>query len=343
MQLSKLFIIKFFSLISLLGLASCGPDFEEYYYTDNFNYPLHQSSEYLIVMGDVQEYTYFDKYAPYFMESVNWIIGMQKHGYKIDCVLQVGDQTSSNENWQYRIFYNYTKYLASEMLFVPVTGNHDYAWKDGNQIYDRTSSLFNNYTDFPKTKENIVAYFEDGRKDNIIVRNQIRGKDFYIIALEFAPRPEAVDWARKYVEENPEKRFILLTHEFLESNGHRIKSEDSYARMQFGKRPNSSPEELWDNLVYPCDNIRAVICGHNGFSCLNRSRNIEGREIPQILFNIQYLQNGGDGIVQLWEIPAQGDSIDVRLIKTVDNKEIDQSYHAPMSENEIISYKISIF
>jgi len=224
-------------ILALLGLTSCGPDFEEYYYEDTFNYPLRQTSEYLVVMGDVQEYTYFDHYAPYFMKSVNWIIGMHNRGHQIDCILQVGDQSSSNEKWQYKVFYNYSKYLAEKVLFVPVTGNHDYDWSDGDQIYDRKSSLFNQYSNFTKTKENIVAYFENDRMDNIIVRNKIKGQDFYIIALEFAPRPEAVAWARKYVEENQDKKFIVLTHEFLNTDGYIIKTKDSYARKHFGERP----------------------------------------------------------------------------------------------------------
>ncbi len=343
MRLSKFFVQKIYCILAMLGWVSCGPDFETYSYDNTFDYPLDPTSEYMIIMGDVQEYTYFDKYAPYFMKSVNWIRGMHKEGYKIDCVLQVGDQSSSNERWQYRVFYDYSKYLAEDVLFVPVTGNHDYDWKDGNQIYDRASSLFNQYTNFPKTKENIVTAFEKDRMDNIIVRNQIKGQDFYIIALEFAPRPEAVDWARTYVENNPEKKFILLTHEFLSGEGDPIKTENSYARKHFGNRPNSSPEEVWDNLVYQNDNIRAVICGHNGFSCLYKSKNYEGREIPQILFNIQYLERGGDGLIQLWEIPATGDSIDVKIINTAQNKQIDEYYHKPMCDNEVISYRISIF
>lgn len=343
MRLSKFFLQKTYCILAMLGWISCGPDFETYSYSNIFDYPLDPTSEYLIVIGDVQEYTYFDKYAPYYMKSVNWIRGMHQKGYKIDCVLQVGDQSSSNEKWQYRVFYDYSKYLAEDVLFVPVTGNHDYDWKDGNQIYDRSSSLFNQYTNFPKTKENIVAYFETGRMDNIIVRNQIKGQDFYIIALEFAPRPEVVDWARNYVENNQEKRFIVLTHEYLNSEGFRENTKNSYARKHFGDRPNSSPEEIWENLVYPNDNVRAVICGHNSFSLFTTSKNCEGREIPQMLFNIQYLENGGDGLIQLWEIPATGDSIDIKIINTIKNKQIDQNYHKPMCDNEIISYKISIF
>lgn len=343
MQLSKSLITRFYIILAVLGLVSCGPDFDTYSYKDTFNYPLDPTSEYIIIMGDVQEYTSYDKYAPYFMSSVNWIRGMHQKGYKIDCVMQVGDQTNNNEKWQYRVFYDYTKYMAEEVLFVSVTGNHDYDWRNGNKIYYRTSTLFNQYSNFAKTKDNVIAYFEPGRLENIIVKNQIKSQDYYIIALEFAPRPEVVEWARIYVESNPDKKFILLTHEFLNPQGYRENTENSYARKQFENRPNSSPDEIWDNLIFPNDNIRTVICGHNSFSCVYNSKNSQGREIPQILFNVQYLDNGGDGIIQLWEIPANKDSIEIKLINTIKNVELDNTYHLPLCDNEIINYKINIF
>lgn len=328
-------------ILLILGIISCTPDFDDYYYEDVFDCKLEPSSEYIVVIGDVQEYTQKQHNAYYFLKTVNWIRGMYKHGYMIDCVMQTGDLTNDNIHWQYNAFRSYMSPVANEVTTIAVTGNHDYDWN--KSILTRKSTHFNEYASFNKTKNEIIAAFESGSMENVIIKNSIRGIPFYIIALEFAPRTEAVLWAKRFVEDHKDINFLLLTHEFLTREGNFIVPNEYYQLTKFEDSTTSSPEFIWDNLIYPNDNVRAVICGHNSFSTINNSKkNITGRTIPLMIFNIQYLENGGNGLVQVWEIPQTGDSININVYSTIGNC-IYNSNGQSHFKNEITSYKISIF
>lgn len=327
--------------IFIIGFVACTPDFDDYYYEDVFHCDLDPSSEYIVVIGDVQEYTQKKNNAYYFLKTVNWVRGMYNQGYLIDCVLQTGDLTNENQDWQYNAFRSYMTPMANDVTTIAVTGNHDYDWK--KSILKRKSTKFNKYASFNKTRDKIVAAFESGSMENIIVKNTIRGIPFYIIALEFAPRTEVVSWAKRYVEDHKDINFLLLTHEFLTREGNFIVPNEYYQLTKFEDSTTSSPEYIWDNLVFPNDNVRAVICGHNSFSSINNSKkNIAGRIIPMIIFNIQSLENGGNGLVQVWEIPQTGDSINVNVYSTTGNCIYNSMGHS-LYKNEVTSYKISIF
>lgn len=308
--------------IILLLCCGCQEEFE-YTYKNIFNVDLDPDSEYIAVIGDIQEYTMDGNLAhDYLMPTSNWLRSMYKKGYKIDCILQTGDISNNNKDWQYRYFWDTTKDLANEVLYITAIGNHDYEWSSLSQIDDRQSSRLSTYCGFPLTRQHVEAYFEADRMDNVVVRTSIRNEQYDILVLEFGPRPEVIAWAKKYVESNKDRKFILLTHEFLVSPppGHRVSNGWSDAERQFKTIPATTPQYIWDEIVYPNDNVRCVLCGHNSFSLQFYEKNATGRLVPQILFNLQYVKNGGNGLVQIWRIPKQDGEIDVKVYNTVTNE-----------------------
>lgn len=302
--------------------CGCQEDFV-YSYKDIFNVDLDHDSEYIAVIGDIQEYT-MDKHLAeeFLMSTNNWLRGMYKRGYKINCILQTGDITNNNKDWQYRYFWDTTKDLASEVLYVTTVGNHDYSWNSKYEIDDRTSSKLSTYASFPLTCNKIEAQFEQNKIENIVVRNLINGKRYDILVLEFGARPEVITWAKRYVENHKDVNFILLTHEFLVAPppGHRVSNGWSGAERQFKEIPFTTPQCIWEEIIYPNDNVRCVLCGHNSFSLQAYDKNAAGREVPQILFNLQYIKNGGNGLVQLWRIPKDKFDVEVKTYNTTTNE-----------------------
>ena len=273
-------------------------------------------SEYIVVLGDIQEYTEHPQYYSYLKHTMNWLWSQKQHGLPVNCILQVGDVTNHNAIYQWTNFHECTAPSAEDILYVTCTGNHDYDWVDNGFIDDRASTHINEFAGFPHTKANIIAYFEPNKLENIVVANTIHGEPFDLLILEFGPRTEVLAWANDYVASRPDRKFILMTHEFLTTKGKRIEA-NSYAEQQFRNTTTSSPEQVWQQLVKNNDNIVCVLCGHNGFSAQLFSENSAGRKVPQILFNLQYQSNGGDGWVQLWEFPAYGDSVSVSVYNTI--------------------------
>ncbi len=312
----------FIFLICVL-LPGCeeNSDFSGYYYGPDPQLPdsiLNPESTYIAVIGDIQEYTPNEHIASYLYLTCDWLRSMQHYNGNISAVLQNGDLTWNNSSKPWLIADNALNYLGNDLMFIPVTGNHDYRWEgeDKFQITTRESSLLNYMPNIGRLKKEKIEYYEDGKLDNIIVPLKGELSTWSVIALEFGPRKEAVTWADSIVRSNPSKKYILMTHEWLSRNGERV-GQGSYAEKQLSALSYSTPQEIWDRMVYPNDNIVCVVCGHNGFCQYLFSPNKKGREVCQILFNLQYQQNGGDGMVQLWEFPKRKDEINIFVYNTI--------------------------
>lgn len=275
---------------------------------------LNVSSSYLVVFGDLQNYT-TGRFIDYYSQSCNWIRNQYDEGINISCILQVGDVTQNNTDAQWTIFRKVSDTLSTVIPFFVCIGNHDYTWSSA-KIFNRSNSRINKYAHFALSDERIIAYYSEGDLSNYIA--QLDFKDnLGLIVLEFGPRKEIVDWVDRYVNQHPDQRFILLTHEWLNSEGQRI-SNGSDSELQLkGYSSYSTPEEIWNQLVWPNDNIACVICGHAGFYSTLFTENCLGRQVPQILFNLQYLINGGNGLIQLWELPAGSSVVKIRIYDTM--------------------------
>lgn len=279
---------------------------------------MNKESDYLVVFGDIQEYTFNSSTITLYRHSVDWIRRQILAGVRIGSVLEVGDVTWNNLWTEWNRFRQVTEPLAELVPYFSCPGNHDYQWDTKYKIQDRSTSLINKYAHFPSTDSEIVLYYEDKSLENYIAKLNISYVNFYLISLEFGPRKEVVEWADKYVESHPEDRFILMTHEWLSDYGERV-GEDSGAELQIRGSSFSSPEDLWQQLVKPNNNIICVLCGHNGFFAKINSKNDAGRTVPQILFNLQYQDNCGNGLVQIWEFPALTDSIKIGTYSTLES------------------------
>ena len=277
-----------------------------------------QNSQYIAVIGDIQEYSVSDERINYFNKTNVWLRAQQKYFSVFSCILQNGDLTWGNQKIQWERVDSSLNYLGDNLLFIPSIGNHDYTWggSKGIEINDRNSTGFNLLKNLSVLRKQKMLQFEKGKLDNIIVPIKIGADTLYVIALEFGPRKEVVLWADSIVRENSRKKYILMTHEWLTRPGQRI-VEGSYADMQFPNISHSTPEEIWKKMVYPNDNILCVLCGHNGFCKYLYSKNKAGREVCQILFNLQYQENGGDGMIQLWEFPKEKNKINIFVYNTI--------------------------
>lgn len=309
--------IVFLFILSIL-FVSCdkNEDIQLEWEPQSIDENLNRDSEYIVVIGDIQEYTNDNESSIYYEETMRWIWSQYRYGIKIKCILQVGDITNNNAQNQYETFYRYTYPVANVIPYVTCIGNHDYVWNAHLKIENRNQTSFSDYTSFELTKSLVVDSFEPNRMENIVVENVINGKPYYILVLEFGARQEVVKWAGDYAKNHQDKKFILMTHEFLNRDGNRI-SANSYAGRQLRNTTWSTPEEIWEGMIKENDNIVCVLCGHNGFYGYQLSQNSYDRMVPQILFNLQYQDNGGNGLVQLWEFPQGSDFVHIDVYNTI--------------------------
>ena len=86
------------------------------------------------------------------------------------------------------------------------------------------------------------------------------GGKLLIVTVEFAPRDEAIEWAKELTASKrfENHRVILLVHSWLNNRGERI------AKEGYTLTPCNWAEAVWQKLVYPSKNISLVLCGHTG-------------------------------------------------------------------------------
>lgn len=275
------------------------------------------SSEYIAIFGDIQYYTnYANNYL--YQYSCDWILKQKQAGMNINSVLHTGDVTQSNNSAQWDCFYNATQELAKEIPYISAIGDHDYTWgEDGYTIIDRNNTEFSKYLGFPLTKQKVVAWFEEGHMENVVVENNIHGLPIYFLVLEFGPRKEVVDWANNYVKSHSDIHFILINHEYLESGGRRTEGLKCVFRLKNTQSTYTTPNNLWKQLIKSNDNILCVLCGHvSSLYSYIVDKNDFGREVPQIQHNIQGVTYRYDNWLMLWEFPEGSDSVNVSIINT---------------------------
>lgn len=290
----------------------------------------------MIMLPDPQSYNKFDVNQPLFELMTAWAAN-NKERLKIEAVLCTGDLVEQNairipdgvngnqtseEQWKAasRAFAR----LDNKLPYVVCTGNHDYGYRKAENRLSRLPEYFpaernscwrkslvetgTNYQGIP-TLENAAYEFETDTWGKILV-----------VSLEFAPRDEAIAWA-KAVTEKPKyanHKVILLTHSFLTAGGKRRLKEN------YKVSPANYGEAIWQKLVYPSKNICLVLCGHEckiapykdnvGF---NIDKNAAGKEIPQMMFNAQTADgfwhgNGGDGWLRIMEFMPDGQTIKIK-------------------------------
>ena len=290
----------------------------------------------MILLPDPQSYTKFDVNQPLFELMTAWTAN-NKERLNIEAVLCTGDLVEQNEiripdgvngnqtsEEQWKAASQAFARLDNKLPYVVCTGNHDYGYEKAENRLCRLPEYFpsernscwknslvevgNNYQGIP-TLENATYEFETETWGKILV-----------VSLEFAPRDEAIEWAKTVTEKPKYKdhKVILLTHSFLAWNGKR------HIKENYKVSPANYGEAIWQKLVYPSSNICMVICGHEceiapfkDNVAFRVDKNAAGKEIPQMMFNAQTADgfwhgNGGDGWLRIMEFMPDGQTIKIK-------------------------------
>lgn len=310
-----------------------------------------QGSFSMILVPDPQSYTKFAANQPLFDLQTAWIAqnidllnikaalftgDMVEHtGKQIYAPLPNeynGDQTGRQ---QWEAVSRALSRLDNRIPYVVAQGNHDighitatdrhtimpeYIRPERNIKWEKT--LVSTCANFEgvHTMENSAYEFDGGEKWGKLL----------IITFEFAPRDEAIEWAKQLTELEKYKnhKVIILTHSWLDTDGNRI-SKEGYTLS-----PCNWAEAVWQKLVYPSKNIKLVLCGHTGAapaikggeaekinykptSSLRIDKAADGHAVTQMMFNSQqgdgdWNGNGGDCWLRILEFRPDGETISVR-------------------------------
>lgn len=302
----------------------------------------------MIMVPDPQSYVKFAANQPLFELQTAWIAQNIKR-LNIKAALFTGDMVEQNNKLisaplpneyngdqtsrqQWEAISRGLDRLDNRLPYIACQGNHDlgyiaaeyrysmmpdYIYPERNTAFEKTLvSTGPNYEGI-HTMENSAFEFHDKAWGDLLV-----------ISFEFAPRDEALDWARQLIESERfvNHKVIILTHSFLATNGERIVEEG------YKLTPRNWAQAVWDKLIYPSKNIKMVLCGHTGnppkikdgekvnyqpTTCYRVDKAADGHEVVQMMFNSQngdgsWNGNGGDCWLRILEFRPDGKTIGVR-------------------------------
>ncbi len=303
----------------------------------------------MILIPDPQSYTKFAANQPLFDLQTAWVaqnidrLNIKAALFTGDMVEQNGKQISApkpNEyngdqtgRQQWEAVSRALSRLDNRLPYVVAQGNHDigeitatdrhtimpnYVYPERNILFEKCLvSTCQNWQGV-HTMENSAYEFHDKAWGDLLV-----------ITLEFAPRDEAIAWAKELTESDKYKnhKVIILVHSWLNTAGDRITQEG------YTLRPCNWADDVWKKLVYPSKNIVMVLSGHSGAapkiegdvkstnfkptSSYRIDKAADGRSIPQMMFNSQqgdgdWNGNGGDCWLRILEFKPDGKTIGVR-------------------------------
>ena len=266
----------------------------------------------LVVLPDTQQYA--ERYPDVFLAQTRWI-AEQATALDIRYVLHVGDVTEWSTPGEWALADRAFDELGDVPLAV-VPGNHDY---DVGRVRASPLSTIVTPADLERVPD-FVDLFDPSSSDNSVHGFTADGQPWLILALEWGPRDEVLDWAARVLDEHPDHRAIVLTHAYLFLDDTRYDWAAKGARQDWN--PHSYPariwpdvndgEEIWQRVIAPRDQVRLVVCGHAAEEGVGRltSRTATGRAVHQLLADYQSYELGGGGYLRL--LTFVGDRIEVR-------------------------------
>lgn len=251
-----------------------------------------------VVFPDTQNMS--QSYPTVLTRMTDWVTA-NAHELGIAAVLHVGDITNHDTPAQWMNAYRSMSLLHGVVPYVLTLGNHDMTNGAGGSVKERGLSLINNYfsADEARRYSGLAGTMTPDRLENHYHLFSFGDDDYLIIALEFGPPDEALEWANEVAQQYPDHRFILLTHSYTSNNGGRSRSPMNY---ELAANPNTTvntAHEMWSRLVRPNKNSFLVISGHTWPPVpvvpYHVGLGASGKPVFELLFDWQAEPNGGNG------------------------------------------------
>jgi autotransporter-associated beta strand protein len=272
----------------------------------------------LAILPDTQNYA--ASYPATFTAQTQYLVN-NKTALNLKYVLHEGDLTNSNSAAEWTNGSASMQLLDNAGINYSIApGNHDYG-----SLASRTSAM-SAYFPISRLAAHTATYggaFESGSPLNTYSLFSAGGTDWLVLALEFGPRDNVLDWADSLMKANPTRQAIIVTHAYLYSDSTRYDwaakgtSQDWNPHAYIsGSTTTNDGQEMWDALKDNA-NLKFVFNGHvlhDGVGYLASTAD-NGHVVHQMLANYQDAVDvipSNSGYMRLLEFGADGQTVHVR-------------------------------
>jgi len=296
----------------------------------------------LVMLPDIQSYVDHAEHYPLLTGIMEWI-AVNRDELNIALVVQVGDlvfqngvplaELSSgdqNSTQQWRNVRDAFDVLNGVVPYIVVPGNHDYGIVDADGRFTQFNDYFQpatNPLNDPELGGILAGMGENAYGDHTLENAYYDflapdGRRMLLMALEWGPRQNIVDWARGIASQDEYADYtkVLVTHAYMYHDDTRYDFADkgtgqgANPHVYTGTQDDTHDgEELWDELVNAVPGFELVLSGHVGGDMVGylASESDYGHSVHQLLFNAQFLPLGGEGWIRLLEFDADGKTVRV--------------------------------
>jgi hypothetical protein len=269
----------------------------------------------IIVLPDTQYYS--ESYPTIFDNQTQWIVD-NVASMNILFVLHEGDIANNDVTAQWVNANGSMGLLDDHVPWAVLPGNHD-----GTNVGTLSENLNNYNTYFPYSRFSDETWY--GGAYNNINTNSFTlfsgGEDDYIIFnFQYHPSDAVLAWANTTITAYPNRRAIVVTHDYLDTDGTRT----------------TEGNHIWNNFAsHHADQIFLVLCGHMHGEA-RRQDTVNGHIVYQVLADYQERTNGGDGWLRILEFHPAEDKIYVKTFTPYHN-----SYETDANSQFTLNYDMS--
>ncbi len=251
----------------------------------------------IVALPDTQHYVDNPANAPTFTAQTNWIVSSRSTLNTV-FVSHLGDIVehidAQEVEWQNAdASMDVLDNAVPKVPYGIAPGNHDMSSAGVATFYDQyfpLSRMQGNPWYGGYLGQNLFGFTDPINRQN---KNNFSlftagGMDFVVIHLEYDMPGYAVAWANRVLAAYPNRRAIIATHLFLNTNAER-------GPILNRTTDGTSAANVWNNLIVNNCNVFMVLNGHYPGEARKTDLNSCGRPVHQLLSDYQSRQLGGDG------------------------------------------------
>jgi formylglycine-generating enzyme required for sulfatase activity len=279
----------------------------------------------IVALPDTQNYTSISSPTDTFTRQTQWVLD-NKSALNIKFLTHLGDIVNSPTNTsQWTRATNAMNLLNAQLAYGTCPGNHDIGSRD-NPGSTTASDYLIRFGPNPTHASSVGRWIDPadsqtydwyrgssprGYSSYQIV--PINGQDFMFLHLDHDCPDEDMAWAASVLSSHPQTLTMITTHNYLAETGGTGFFGTGTGERGYTAQPNVSigpdrnkPQEVFDTLVKPFNQVYMVICGHM-FAIYNLEKtNNAGNTVHEVLCDYQSLPNGGNGFLRIMEFrPAE--------------------------------------
>ncbi len=255
----------------------------------------------IVVLPDTQYYTRPGDNHDFFYDQTKWIMDNADE-YNIVGVIHNGDIVDNGMvTSQWTVADQAMSTLEVPQAGYPegmpygvAVGNHEQRTSDGSN--DDTSS-FNEYfgVDRFQGRSYYGGHYGDNNDENWVAFNA-GGVDFVVVNFRYDTTPDAavLEWGRSILQAHPEAFGIVNSHTIVNAAG------------DFSGQGG----DIYD-AVKDLPNVHLLTNGHHPGEA-RREDEFEGHLIHSMLADYQGREDGGGGLLRIWEFSPMNDELTVR-------------------------------